>query len=161
MRRASPGADLAWSMTSGVAAGLGATLLPVSAAVLLTGAMAAGLFGWFTHIAGMGVWMAAVMPVASAAAALFGGVAWREARRADRQSHESLDAATNLAERHRSVRGLQRENRRQRIGVIGEFPPCGPEMGAAGRSGLVVARTPAVLRLPPFAGYEAALFHSM
>src|SRR6185503_9070090 len=74
---------------------------------------------------------------------------------------EATNAAAELTERHASLRGAQGEDGRERVDVIGELLPLGAKEGTAGGSGLVVSRAAAVLGLAPFAGDEAALFHSM
>ena len=77
MRRATTAVDVAWSVVLGVATGIGATLAPVAAAVLITVAIVAAFVWGSTVAVGEGVWVAAVMPSLGAALALFGGVAWR------------------------------------------------------------------------------------
>jgi adenylate cyclase len=77
MRRAPWRVDVAYTLVSGIAAGLAAVLAPVAVAALATIAMVAVLLVWLTREVGNGVWISALMPAASAALALFAGVAWR------------------------------------------------------------------------------------
>jgi adenylate cyclase len=77
MRRASTQAEVATTMAAGVVTGVAATLLPVVWAVPLVLALTAGLGVWLTQQISVGVWLAAVPPIAAMALALFEGVAWQ------------------------------------------------------------------------------------
>jgi adenylate cyclase len=77
MRRATPTVDFLYAAALGVTAGLAATLLPVSVAVVVTLMTVGGLLTWLTWVVGQGSWIAASTPASAAGLALFGGVAWR------------------------------------------------------------------------------------
>jgi adenylate cyclase len=77
MRRATPTVDCLYAAALGVTAGLAATLLPVSVAVVVTLMTVGGLLTWLTWVVGQGSWIAASTPASAAGLALFGGVAWR------------------------------------------------------------------------------------
>ena len=77
IRRASRGSELALTFGVGLLLAFVATFLPVAWATAAVGLIAVALGYWLTREVGGGLWMAAVMPGAALALALFGGVAWQ------------------------------------------------------------------------------------
>jgi adenylate cyclase len=77
IRRASRGVELALTFGLGLLVAFVATFLPVAWATAAVGLIAVALGYWLTREVGAGLWMAAVMPGAALALALFGGVAWQ------------------------------------------------------------------------------------
>ncbi|HKW01084.1 MAG TPA: adenylate/guanylate cyclase domain-containing protein [Vicinamibacterales bacterium] len=75
--RASRGSELALTFGVGLVVAFVATFLPVAWATAAVGLIAVALGYWLTREVGAGVWIAAVMPGAALAFALFGGVAWQ------------------------------------------------------------------------------------
>jgi adenylate cyclase len=77
MARAPAARDVTVTLATGLAAALGATLLPVFWAIAGALVLGAGLVAWTTHEVGQGVWAALVMPALADAGALFAGIAWQ------------------------------------------------------------------------------------
>jgi adenylate cyclase len=77
MKRADARVDLLVILAMGLATGVIATLLPVPWATGITAVLMAGFMLAVTRLVGAGLWVAAVAPLAAAALALFGGVAWQ------------------------------------------------------------------------------------
>jgi adenylate cyclase len=77
MKRADARVDLLVIFAMGLATGVIATLLPVPWATGITAVLMAGFMLAVTRLVGAGLWVAAVAPLAAAALALFGGVAWQ------------------------------------------------------------------------------------
>ena len=77
MRRVRPSVDYAYAAAAGIASGVAATLLPVALGAFVVALVIGGLLMWLTSAVGDGLWIGAVTPVAAAAVALFGGIAWR------------------------------------------------------------------------------------
>jgi adenylate cyclase len=77
MRRAPVLVDFAYAVATGLVAGASAALLPVTIAVVITATSLLAVLAWLSWNVGQGLWIGAVMSVASAATAMFGGVAWR------------------------------------------------------------------------------------
>ncbi len=75
--RASRGSELGLTFGVGLLVAFVATFLPVAWATAAVGLIAVALAYWLTREVGAGLWMAAVMPGAALALALFGGVAWQ------------------------------------------------------------------------------------
>ena len=75
--RASRGSELALTFGVGLLVAFVATFLPVAWATAAVGLIAVASGYWLTREVGTGLWVAAVMPVAALAFALFGGVAWQ------------------------------------------------------------------------------------
>jgi adenylate cyclase len=75
--RASRGSELALTFGLGLVVAFVATFLPVAWATAAVGLIAIALGYWLTREVGAGLWVAAVMPGAALAFALFGGVAWQ------------------------------------------------------------------------------------
>lgn len=75
--RASRGSELALTFGVGLVVAFVATFLPAAWATAAVGLIAVALGYWLTREVGAGVWIAAVMPGAALAFALFGGVAWQ------------------------------------------------------------------------------------
>jgi adenylate cyclase len=77
MRRASDRTGLAIALGVGLIAGAMSTTLPVAWATTAVFVVLTALIAWFTRAIGHGLWLGAVVPVSTAALALFGGVAWQ------------------------------------------------------------------------------------
>lgn len=77
MRRASPRVDLALTIGVAISVALVATYVPVVWAIGLVVVLSGLLVSLLTREIGAGVWVGAVGPLAAAAVALFGGVAWQ------------------------------------------------------------------------------------
>lgn len=77
MRRAPWAADIAVSLVAGLGAGLAATTLPLWLAIGVSVGLLLAIGAGLTWAVGTGVWLGAVMPIASLGLALFGGVSWR------------------------------------------------------------------------------------
>jgi adenylate cyclase len=75
--RMAPAVNRALAVTAALLSGLAATILPVGWATAVVIALAVGLFAWIEQQAANGLWVAAVIPGAGMALALFGGVAWQ------------------------------------------------------------------------------------
>jgi adenylate cyclase len=75
--RASRASELALTFGVGLVVAFVATFLPVAWATAAVGLIAVALGYWLTREVGAGMWIAAVMPGAALAFALFGGVAWQ------------------------------------------------------------------------------------
>jgi adenylate cyclase len=73
----SRGSELALTFGLGLVVAFVATFLPVAWATAAVGLIAIALGYWLTREVGAGLWVAAVMPGAALAFALFGGVAWQ------------------------------------------------------------------------------------
>ena len=75
--RAGRGVDAGVTLLAGLASGAAAALLPVGWAVAAVAGLAVALAIALTRAEAAGLWIGAVPPMAAAALALFGGVAWR------------------------------------------------------------------------------------
>jgi adenylate cyclase len=77
MRRATPRVDVALTIGVALAVALIATLVPVAWGVALALLFTGAFVAFLTEKIGEGLWIGAVPPLAAAAVALFGGVAWQ------------------------------------------------------------------------------------
>jgi adenylate cyclase len=77
MKRADARVDLTVIFALGIATGIIATLLPVPWATGIAVVLMSAFMVVVTRLVGAGLWVGAVAPLAGAALALFGGVAWQ------------------------------------------------------------------------------------